>query len=61
MSEPGACFVCQGKKEVSEMTDGTFSTTLCGECRELVTTLFHIYGSLMQAALEAARAKRGMS
>ena len=60
MPEYGVCFVCQGTgNHVSEMTDGTFSTTICDECRQIVTPFFHIYRNLMEAVLEAARAKRG--
>ena len=56
----GTCFVCQGGTGVvSEMTDGTFSTTICDGCRELVTPLFFIHRDLMTAVLEAAQAKRG--
>ena len=53
------CFVCHGEKFVTEMTDGRTSHTVCDGCRELVTTLFHVYGNIAQAVLEAAQAKRG--
>jgi hypothetical protein len=52
------CFVCGGENHVSEMTDGVTSHTVCDDCRELVTTFFHIYHSMATAVLEAAQAKR---
>lgn len=55
------CFVCQGSENVSEMTDGRSSHTVCDGCRSMVTTFFHVYGSLGVAVMEAAQAKRGSS
>lgn len=41
------------------MTDGVWSSTVCDECRQLVTPFFLIYRDLMTAVLEVAQAKRG--
>jgi hypothetical protein len=56
------CFVCQGTDDhVSEMTDGRSRHLVCDSCRQLVNTLFVVYGSLGVAVLEAAQAKRGFT
>lgn len=53
------CFCCHGEKFVTEMTDGMTSHTVCDDCREMVTTFFHVYRNMAQAVLEVAQAKRG--
>jgi len=53
------CAVCQGTEALSDMTDGQTHHTLCQECRELVTTLFYIHGTMSVAVMESTRAKRG--
>lgn len=53
------CFCCHGERFVTEMTDGLTSHTVCDDCREMVTMFFHVYGSMAQAVLEVAQAKRG--
>ena len=53
------CFCCHGERFATVMTDGITSHTVCDQCRELVTPLFHIYKNLAEAVLEVAHAKRG--
>lgn len=56
----GWCFCCHKESpDCSEMTDGVWSSTVCDECRQLVTPFFLIYRDLMTAVLEVAQAKRG--
>lgn len=53
------CVVCHGTENVSEMTDGKTSHTVCDACRPLVTTFFHIYHSMNMAVGKVSQAKRG--
>lgn len=53
------CVCCHGARMVTEMTDGLTSHTVCDECREMVTTLFHVHRNLATAVLDVAQAKRG--
>jgi hypothetical protein len=57
------CQVCaddQNMSTVAEMTDGRNRFLICDLCRELVTTLFYVHGSLTTAVSEATKAKQGV-
>ena len=59
-NRPGMrCFCCHDETFVTVMTDGATSHTVCNNCREMVTTFFHVYRNMAEAVLEVAQAKRG--
>jgi hypothetical protein len=51
------CFVCNGTNHPTVMIGSPHP--VCDDCRELVVSLFLVWGSMRLAVLEAAQAKRG--